>query len=152
MTNFLTIAARGLLIVAALAAATTAWADDPKGEAKADNKLVGTWKRISAKYDGQESTLPEGFTQLKHVTPTQFMWALYDKDGKVVAALGGTYTAKGDEYIEVPEYGVGEGLPDPLNGKDQVFKWKLEGNKWSHSGKLSNGTTIEEVWERVEKK
>jgi hypothetical protein len=152
MMKLLTISARGLLVVAALAVATAVWADDPKGEAKTDNKLVGTWKRISAKYDGQESTLPGGFTQVKHVTPTHFMWALYGEDGKVVAALGGTCTAKGDEYIEIPEYGVGEGLLDPLKGKEQVFKWKLEGNKWSHSGKLSNGTTIEEVWERVEKK
>jgi hypothetical protein len=151
MKKIVTISARGLVVMAALAAATVAWADDPKGKAKTDNKLVGTWKRISAKYDGQESTLPEGFTQLKHVTPTQFMWALYGEDGKVVAALGGTYTAKGEEYVEIPEYGVGDGL-DPLKGKQQVFKWKVEGNKWSHTGKLSSGTTVEEVWERVEKK
>jgi hypothetical protein len=151
MMKLLTMSARGLLVVAALAAATAVWADDPKGGAKTDTKLVGTWKRISAKYDGQESTLPAGVTQVKHVTPTHFMWALYGEDGKVLAALGGTYTAKGEEYVEIPEYGVGEGL-EPLKGKEQVLKWKVEGNKWSHSGKLSNGTTIEEVWERVEKK
>jgi hypothetical protein len=127
-------------------------ADEPKkADAQPENKLVGTWKRISAKFDGQESTLPQGFTQLKHVTPTQFMWALYGEDGKVVAALGGTYTLKGDEYVETPEYGVGDGL-DPLKGKQQVFKWKIEGNKWYHTGKLSSGLAIEEVWERVEKK
>ena len=151
MTKFQSISVRFLLILAALAAATAAWADEPKGEAKTDNKLVGTWKRISAKYDGQDSPVPDGFTHVKHVTPTHFMWAIYDKDGKVLAALGGTYTAKGDEYIEIPEYGFGEGL-DPLKGKDQVFKSKVDGNKWSHNGKLSSGTTIEEVWERVEKK
>ena len=151
MTKIQTISVRSLLAVAALAATTGAWADDPKGGAKADNKLVGTWKRVSAKFDGQESPLPQGFTQVKHVTPTHFMWAVYGEDGKVVAALGGTCTVKGEEYIEVPEYGVGEGF-DPLKGKDQVFKWKIEGNKWSHNGKLSNGTAIEEVWERVEKK
>jgi hypothetical protein len=30
--------------------------------------------------------------------------------------------------------------------------WKLEGNKWYPNGKLSNGETIEEVWQRVERK
>jgi hypothetical protein len=147
MTKLQTILAQLLVVVVTLTVATAAWADDPK----TDNKLVGTWKLISAKYDGQESKLPDGFTDLKHVTPTHFMWAVYDKDGKVQAGLGGTCTVKGEEYVEVPEYGVGEGF-DALKGKDQVFKWKLDGNKWTHTGKLSNGTAIEEVWERVEKK
>ena len=127
-------------------------ADEPKkADAKPANELVGTWKRISAKYDGKESRLPEGFTQLKHVTPTQFTWVLYGEDGKVVAGIGGSYSLKGDEYVETPEYGVGE-VFDQLKGKQQVFKWKIEGNRWRHTGKLSSGLAIEETWERVEKK
>jgi hypothetical protein len=127
-------------------------ADAPKKpEAQPADKLVGTWKRVSAKYDGKEATLPEGFTHLKQVTPTQFTWVIYGEDGKVVACLGGTYTSKGDEYVESPEYGVGEVLGQ-LKGKPQVFRWKVEGNKWHHTGKLSSGMSIEEVWERVEKK
>src|SRR5438270_540656 len=94
---------------------------------------------------------PEGYTHLKHVTPTQFMWASYDGEGKVEAALGGGYTLKGDSYVETPEYGVGDVLGQ-LKGKPQAFKWKVEGNKWHHTGKLSSGLTIEEVWERVERK
>jgi hypothetical protein len=148
MMKLVTKSAGCLVVVAVLAAA--AQADDPKDEAKADNKLVGTWKRVSAKFDGKDSALPEGHTQLKHVTPTQFTWLVYGEDGKVAAALGGTYTLKGDEYVETPEYGM-EGY-EQLKGKPQVFKWKLEGNKWYHNGKLSTGLTIEEVWERVEKK
>jgi hypothetical protein len=139
------------VLVAVAATAAAALADDaPKGAAEG-NKLVGTWKRISAKYNGQESNLPEGYTQLKHVTPAQFMWALYDGEGKVSSALGGSYTLKGDEYVETPEYGVGDVL-DQLKGQPQTFTWKVEGNRWQHHGKLSNGSTIEEVWERVEKK
>ncbi len=41
---------------------------------------------------------------LKHVTPTQFIWAIFDKDGKVESVLGGPYTLKGDKYEETPEY------------------------------------------------
>ena len=139
------------LLLVALGVATPRTAADEKGEAKTPNRLVATWKLVSAKFGGQESKLPEGATQVKHVTPTQFMWAIYDKDGKVLAALGGTYTLKGDKYVETPEYGVGSVL-DELKGKPQVFQWKVEGNKWYHNGKLSSGQTIEEVWERVEKK
>ena len=41
---------------------------------------------------------------------------------------------------------------DLIKGKAQTFKCKVEGNKWHHDGKLSNDLTIEEVWERVERK
>jgi hypothetical protein len=146
-----TIASRclaGILLAAATAGAV--WAAEPQ-KTTADNKLIGTWKLISARYNGQEVQRPEGYTQLKHVTPVQFMWAIYDRDGKVEAGLGGSYTLKGDAYVEIPEYGIGDVL-EQLKGKPQEFTWKIEGNKWYHNGKLSSGVTIEEVWERVEKK
>jgi hypothetical protein len=50
-----------------------------------------------------------------------------------------------------PEYGISEDF-ETIKGKAQTFKWQVDGNKWHHSGKLSNGLTIEEVWEKVEKK
>jgi len=144
------IVSRRLAVVLVAAAAIAVRADEPaKGQAA--NPLVGTWKAVSAKYGGQEASRPDGYTHLKHVTPTQFMWAIYDKDGKVEAGLGGGYTLKGNEYVETPEYGMG-GVLDQLKGKPQTFTWKVEGNKWYHTGKLSTGLTIEEVWERVEKK
>jgi hypothetical protein len=31
-------------------------------------------------------------------------------------------------------------------------QWKVEENKWYHTGKLSTGLTIENAWERVKKK
>jgi hypothetical protein len=120
-------------------------------EAKTDNKLLGTWKMISAKYAGQEFQFPEGTTTLKHVTPNQFIWVSHDTNGKISRAAGGRYTIKGDTYEEVPEYGLSEDF-DVIKGKAQIFKWKVDGNKWHHNGKLSNGLTIEEVWERVVKK
>ena len=140
----------GAVVALAVLAASVRPAE-PAAVAKVDNKLVGTWKCISAKYGGQEVNRPEGFTQLKHVTPTHFMWATFGADGKVISALGGSYTLKGNDYVETPEYWVGEGL-DELKGKRQEFTWKVEGNKWHHNGKLSTGLTIEEVWERVERK
>jgi hypothetical protein len=147
-----TMASRCLAVILALMApAAAVGADEPKKGTRPDSKLVGTWKVISATYGGREVQREEGFTTLKHVTPTHFMWAMYGKDGKVIAALGGTYTLKGDEYVETPEYGVGAVL-DQLKGKPQAFKWKVEGDKWYHTGKLSSGLTIEEVWERVQRK
>ena len=134
-----------------LAAAAAAVADDPKGAPPSDNKLIGTWKMVSAKYGGREVTFPEGITTLKHVTPAHFMWASYDKDGVVSRTAGGTYTIKGEKYEETPAYGMSSDF-DIIKGKAQTFTWKVEGNKWLHNGALSSGLTIEEVWERVEAK
>jgi len=146
------IALRRLAVIIAVAATVAVVrADEPKKGATADNKLVGTWKVISARYGGKDVNRPVGYTNLKHVTPAQFMWAIYDGEGKVEAALGGSYTLKGDDYVEMPEYGLGSVL-DQLKGKPQPFTWKVDGNEWHHTGKLSSGLTIEEVWERVEKK
>jgi hypothetical protein len=143
---------RRLALFAALAVtAAAACAADPKGDAKSDNPLVGTWKLVSGKYGGQDFKFPEGSTHIKHITPTQFMWATYDKDGVVSRAAGGTYTLKGETYEELPEYGISSDF-DLIKGKAQTFTWKVEGDKWYHNGKLSNGLTIEEVWQRVEKK
>jgi hypothetical protein len=125
------------LIIALAVIAATGWSAEPNGDAKS-HKLVGTWKMGS-----------DDVTTIKHVTPTQFMWATYDKDGKVTRAAGGPYTLKGEIYEETPEYGLGSDF-EFLKGKTQTFKWKVEGNKWYHSGKLSNGYAIDEVWERVE--
>jgi hypothetical protein len=142
-----------LAVVVALATMTSATGSsaEPKPDTKTENKLVGTWKLVSAKYGGQDSSLVAGSTTLKHVTPSQFMWASYDKDGKVNRAAGGSYTLNSETYEETPEYGMSSDF-EIIKGKPQKFKWKVEGNKWYHNGELSNGLTIEEVWERVERK
>jgi len=140
-----------VMIIALTVAATTAQSGEGKADTKTENKLVGTWKLVSARYGGEEFKFEEGLTTVKHVTPTQFMWASYDKDGKVTRAAGGDYTLKGEVYEETPKYGISEDF-DEIKGKAQTFKWKVEGNKWYHNGKLSNGLTIEEVWERVERR
>ncbi|MFL5242297.1 MAG: hypothetical protein ACJ8FY_09335 [Gemmataceae bacterium] len=132
-------------------ATTPGVSKEPKSDTKAVDKLVGTWKLVSAKYGGEEHKFPEGTTTIKHVTPTQFMWASYDQDGKVTRAAGGGYTLKAEVYEETPEYGI-SGDFDVIKGKAQTFKCKVDANKWHHDGKLSNGLTIKEVWERVEKK
>ena len=140
-----------VMIITLAVAAVAAVSAEPKEDAKSGHNLVGTWKLVSAKYGGEEFKFEEGVTTVKHVTASQFMWASYNKDGTVTRAAGGDYTLKGEVYEETPRYGISSDF-DLIKGKVQTFKWKVEGTKWYHSGKLSNGLTIEEVWERVEKK
>jgi hypothetical protein len=141
-----------LVAVAAFTSFTSgrSTASDPKkAEAKTENKLVGTWKMVKAKYGGKEYDINK--TEFKHITQAHFMLAAIDKDGKIVAAIGGPYTLKGEKYEEMPEYGLSE-IFTSIKGKPQSFECKVEGNKWYHNGTVSTGLTIEEVWERVEPK
>jgi hypothetical protein len=137
-----------LYLAAAIATASLgiAAAEEPK----ADQKLVGTWKLVSAKYDGKEQDVTST-TTLKHITPEQMMWLSYDKNGRVIRGAGGSYTLKGDDFADTPEYGIGRDF-GVVKGKTHKFKCKVEGKKWYHTGKLDSGLDIEEVWERLEKK
>jgi hypothetical protein len=110
--------------------------------------LVGTWKLISAVFNGQQSTLATNSTTLKHFTPTHFMWVSFDKSGKVTRTGGGPYSFNGKTLEETPAYGLG-GDFNVVNAKRQTFECKLEGKRLYQSGALSNGTTLEEVWELV---
>ena len=63
-------------------------------------------------------------------------------------AAAGAYTLTGEVYEETPEYGLSEDF-EVIRGKPQSFRCKVDGSRWHHDGELSNGLTIDEVWERV---
>ncbi len=114
----------------------------------AKQKVIGTWKLASAKYGDQALDLATLGTTLKHVTPTGFVWLSYNATTRMVSRMaGGTYTLKGDQYEETPQYGLG-GDFEIIRDKAQSFKLRIDGDTWHHDGALSNGTKIEEVWER----
>jgi hypothetical protein len=136
-------------LIAVVVAAAHAPADEPKGGGKAADKLVGTWTLTSAKWGGEAVPLPADTPTLKHITPTHYTWMTYGKDGVITRAAGGTYTLTGDEFTQQCEYGVSEDFTI-VKGKNS-YKCRVEGDKWHHAGKLPNGLTIEEVWERVKK-
>jgi hypothetical protein len=131
--------------------ALSAFADkDQEAVGPDPGQLVGTWKLVSAMYNGQDFNFPAGLTMLKHVTPEQFLWVRYDDKGQITAAAGGPHEIKGDTYTESPAYGTGADF-EAIKGRAHPFQWKVEGTKWHHQGKLIDGLTIEEIWERVEK-
>ena len=140
------VCAAGGLIVSGLKA------DDNDKEKQLRASLVGTWKMVSGKYGGQESDLPRDSVTLKHVTPVGFVFLSYEKDtGKMTRSGGGTYTLKGETYTETVEYGLGDDF-EVIKNASHAFTCRIDGDKWHHDGKLANGLTIEEVWERVKPK
>ncbi len=111
-------------------------------------EVAGSWTLVSAKANGRALDFPTGTTILKHVTSTDFIFVHYDRRGQITAAGGGHYTVSGSRYEETVAYGLGEGIT-PLLGRTQVFTLRIDDRRWYHGGKETDGTVIEEVWERV---
>jgi hypothetical protein len=134
-----------ILSVAAISFVTTI------GKAAEPHPLVGTWKRVAARYsesdDWKDAT--NEVTTLKHITGSHFSFIAFKSDTKeVVNAFGGTVTIEGEKYIETVDYGPKEML-QLLDGKQQVFDWKIDGKLFTQSGTLSFGQYIGERWQRV---
>lgn len=136
-----------LLVVGALCLGVVA-ADKPV--ALKNPQLVGTWEMVSTKYGDAQDFTPIGddLKALKFITPTHFIWTHFDpKTKKIGNSMGGTYTCEGDTYIETPQFAY-EGMETYL-GKAQKFTVKIEGDKLTQSGELSDGLKIQEIWKRV---
>jgi len=136
--------ALGLACLVALAA------DKPAAPEKKASPLVGTWELVSERWgDAKEFTAPPADRKsLKFITPTHFIWVWTDpKTKKISNSMCGTYKHDGDSYTETIEFAF-EGMEAYL-GKEQKFTAKLDGDKWTHSGVLSEGQTLEEIWKRV---
>ena len=120
------------------------------GSAADPHPLIGTWKKVAGREskDGEWQNLPNEITMLKHITGTHVSWAVFRNDTKeILAAMGGSVSIDGDKYIETVEHGLGNILT--LLGQKQNFTWKIESNKFTQAGTLSNGVYLEEQFERV---
>lgn len=119
------------------------------GQADLRSRLVGTWRLMAMKVNGHANTLPQSAVTYKHVTPQGFMWLSYEKGtGKVFRAAGGTYTLRGNTYTEHIEYGLGDDY-QVIRNSSSTFTVEVTGTRWHHTGRLANGTTLDEVWERL---
>ncbi len=125
-------------------------ADKPSPSGTKTSPLVGTWELVSEKWgDAKEFTSPPADRKsIKFITATHFIWVWVDpKTRKITNSMGGTYQHDGDSYTETVEFAA-EGMGAYV-GKAQKFTAKLDGDKWIHSGVLSQGQRLEEIWKRV---
>src|SRR4051812_37136188 len=119
-----------------------------------DDKLSaieGAWKLVQHKYGESQDyqKLPEGTEIFKYVTGGRFVWTVV-KDGRILAAAGGSYTVNKDKYAESIEYSHGEEWAS-LVGKTFDFTWKVDGTTWLHVGAIKvedRDLKIDQQWER----
>jgi hypothetical protein len=117
----------------------------------ATKDAVGTWQLVSTKYgDAKEfSDVPKDERHVKMLTATHFIWVIYDgKTNLVSTSMGGSYTLHNGKYTETVEFFLPKEMEGYL-GKKQEFTLKIDGDKFFQSGTLSDGTKIEEVWQRI---
>lgn len=113
--------------------------DSSKTSPEARRKLVGTWEN--------PKSAQGGFRQLKYVTPTHFVWVIYDAEKRTpVGTAGGTWSLQGETYKEKMDF-ASDGW-EHLRGKETEYNIKLDGDKWSIKGTLDTGFKIDETWER----
>ena len=111
------------------------------------SQIKGAWEKIAYDY-GSGHKSPEGNRQVKFITDHRFAWVVFDKEGKTLAAGGGTYTLNRTSLVERVEYIDKEDAA--MVGKDQSFTVTVEGDTYTMTGKLSNGMKIMEKWKRLD--
>jgi hypothetical protein len=138
--------ALAILAVTQFSHAAAPQADSEKGR----GKLEGTWELVSYKYvEGAPfRDVIKDQRVIKLITGNHFIWVSYDvRKKKPTSVGGGRYSLDADTYTE--ELDFGDKRSGGLLGKPQSFKATIEGDRWLHSGVLSNGLKIEEIWRRV---
>jgi len=123
--------------------------DEKRGDKP--SPIEGAWTMVEQKNGEAQAyqKLPEGTEQIKYVTGGRFVWTVV-REGRILAAAGGTYTVDKDKYVESITYIHGEGQAE-LVGKTFDFTWKVDGNTWHHVGTIKVGDQdfkIDEKWER----
>ncbi|WP_294081351.1 hypothetical protein [Proteiniphilum sp. UBA5384] len=110
--------------------------------------IQGTWKSL----DSSGRSTPEGYTVLKHITSTHFIWTMFDKEGNIISGASGIYTLKDGVYTEKILYAL-PGMTS-WKGKSATYEVKVEGKKMWISGYLefdqNRKVQNEENWEIVE--
>ena len=134
---------RVLLVFAiAIAGVFLAW-PQANGSHERKGKLDGTWELVS----GQQ--LPKATRDIKMISGRHFMFVAYDTEqGKPLYTGGGTFILNGTSYTEHVDF-MSDQIAAGMIGKDQPFIVKVDADKFTQTGVLSNGKSLSEIWKRV---
>lgn len=136
---------RGLALAVALFAGLglLTLTDAQSGPSQLGRDLIGTWILVGR--PGEAGEAPAAGGRLKSITDTG--WSITQADpetGVTIFHHGGSYTLRGNEYVEAVEY-ANENTRD-LIGRTPKFTVKVEGDTFTQIGV---GNPWKEVWKRV---
>ncbi len=136
---------RGLVLAAALSAGLglITLTDAQSAGSQRSKDLVGTWILVGT--SGDVGLAPAEGGRLKSLTDTHWSITQTDpKNGLVIFHHGGTYTLKGNDYVENVEFA--NASTTNLIGKAFKFAIKVEGDTLTLTG---IGNPWREVWKRA---
>jgi hypothetical protein len=113
--------------------------------------IQGTWELLAQKAAGgpvlDVSKSKKG-REIKLIVEGHFVWVVYGFKSRTPDSVGGgTYTLAGVSYVERLDFAS----PKLVSyvGHDQEFTVKLDGDRLIQTGVLSDGTALQEVWQKV---
>ncbi len=109
--------------------------------------LAGAWRITDRMRNGTMQAMRQGARKtIKMITGTRFQWAAFNPETKQFSGTGGgSVTLKDGKYTEHIEFFSRNA---ERVGASLSFDYKVDGNKWDHSGKSSSGNPIREIWTR----
>lgn len=113
-----------------------------------ENLFSGTWELVSGEYVDHEGNLINykelNLRSVKVLSKTHFSFVTMSGD-KFWSAGAGTFKYTNSEYIESPLYTSF----NSSKGKQYVFKYRKDGERW-FSSRWENEKRVEyEVWQRI---
>lgn len=112
-----------------------------------EGDLAGAWRITDRMRNGQMSAMKLGARKtIKMITGSRFQWVAFNPETKQFSGTGGgTVVLENGKYNEHIEFFSRN--PDRV-GADLSFDYKVNGDKWDHSGLSSTGSPIREIWTR----
>lgn len=104
--------------------------------------LIGAWVHVGR--PGNAGEIPTEGGRFKFRTGKHWTLVRADPTGLVVEQFGGTYTLKGNEYVETQQYADSHWIQD--NGKSFRFTVKVDRDTMTQVG---IGNPYTEVWTRA---
>ncbi|MCE7996695.1 MAG: membrane or secreted protein [Roseivirga sp.] len=109
--------------------------------------LAGAWRITDRMRNGTMQAMRQGPRKtIKMITGSRFQWAAFNPETKQFSGTGGgSVTLKGGVYTEHIEFFSRNA---ERVGASLSFDYKVDGDKWDHSGMSSSGNPIREIWTR----
>ncbi|WP_420385329.1 membrane or secreted protein [Roseivirga sp.] len=109
--------------------------------------LAGAWRITDRMQNDEMRAMPQGDRKtIKMITGSRFQWAAFNPATKQFSGTGGgTVTVENGNYTEHIEF---FSRNSERVGASLSFNYKVDGNKWEHSGLSSSGSPIKEIWTR----
>jgi hypothetical protein len=115
-----------------------------KNTGEPGRQLLGTWEISPG------PGAPKAARMLKHVTPTHWTWAIYDRENKMVlAAMGGTWSLRDGAYVEDIDFATANIRRG--GERSHAYEFRIDGDRWVLKGGPNQALSRDETWTRLKR-